>query len=55
MRSVIAALPFLLLASQAAPAATLGRINAILAKTFGNAPPDEMLKAMILINSLPDR
>lgn len=32
-----------------------GRINAILAKTFGNAPPDEMLKAMILINSLPDR
>src|SRR5262249_36088619 len=32
-----------------------GRINAIMAKTFGNAPPDEMLKAMILINSLPDR
>jgi polar amino acid transport system substrate-binding protein len=31
-----------------------GRINAILAKTFGRAPPDEMLKAMILINSLPD-
>jgi polar amino acid transport system substrate-binding protein/glutamate/aspartate transport system substrate-binding protein len=32
-----------------------GRINAILARTFGRAPPDEMLKAMILINSLPDR
>jgi ABC-type amino acid transport substrate-binding protein len=32
-----------------------GRINAILAKTFGNAPPDDMLKAMIVINSLPDR
>ena len=31
-----------------------GRINAILAKTFGPAPPDEMLEAMILINSLPD-
>ena len=27
----------------------------ILAKTFGKAPPDEMLKAMILINSLPDQ
>jgi polar amino acid transport system substrate-binding protein len=32
-----------------------GRINAILAKTFGQAPPDDMLKAMILINSLPDK
>jgi polar amino acid transport system substrate-binding protein/glutamate/aspartate transport system substrate-binding protein len=32
-----------------------GRIDAILAKTFGNAPPDDMLKAMILINSLPDK
>jgi polar amino acid transport system substrate-binding protein/glutamate/aspartate transport system substrate-binding protein len=32
-----------------------GRINAILAKTFGPAPPDDMLKAMILINSLPDQ
>ncbi len=32
-----------------------GRINAILARTFGKEPPDEMLKAMILINSLPDR
>ena len=32
-----------------------GRINAILAKTFGKAPADEMLKAMILINSLPDK
>jgi ABC-type amino acid transport substrate-binding protein len=31
-----------------------GRIDAILAKTFGRSPPDEMLKAMILINSLPD-
>lgn len=32
-----------------------GRINAILAKTFGQAPLDDMLKTMILINSLPDR
>jgi len=32
-----------------------GRINAILAKTFGNDPPGDMLKAMFLINSLPDR
>ena len=32
-----------------------GRINAILAKSFGKAPPDDMLKAMILINSLPDK
>ncbi len=32
-----------------------GRINAIIAKTFGPAPLDDMLKAMILINSLPDR
>jgi ABC-type amino acid transport substrate-binding protein len=32
-----------------------GRINGILAKTFGQAPPDELLKAMILINSLPDK
>jgi polar amino acid transport system substrate-binding protein/glutamate/aspartate transport system substrate-binding protein len=31
-----------------------GKINSILAKTFGRSPPDEMLKAMILINSLPD-
>jgi len=31
-----------------------GKIDAILAKTFGRAPQDEMLKAMILINSLPD-
>lgn len=31
-----------------------GRINAVLAKTFGPAPPDELLKMMILINSLPD-
>lgn len=32
-----------------------GRINAILAKTFGQVPPDDMLKALILINSLPDK
>jgi polar amino acid transport system substrate-binding protein len=32
-----------------------GKINAILAKTFGRAPPDDMLKAMILIHSLPDK
>jgi ABC-type amino acid transport substrate-binding protein len=31
-----------------------GRINAILAKTFGSAPPDELLKAMFVINALPD-
>jgi polar amino acid transport system substrate-binding protein/glutamate/aspartate transport system substrate-binding protein len=32
-----------------------GRINAIIRKTFGNAPLDEMLKAMFVINALPDR
>ena len=32
-----------------------GRINAILAKTFGKAPLDDLMKAMIVINSLPDR
>jgi ABC-type amino acid transport substrate-binding protein len=32
-----------------------GRIDGILARTFGKTPPDEMLKAMILINSLPDK
>jgi ABC-type amino acid transport substrate-binding protein len=32
-----------------------GRINGILRKTFGNAPQDEMLKMMILINSLPEK
>jgi len=32
-----------------------GRIEAILTKTFGSAPTDEMLKAMFTINSLPDR
>jgi ABC-type amino acid transport substrate-binding protein len=32
-----------------------GRINAILARTFGREPPDDMLKAMFLINALPDR
>ena len=32
-----------------------GRINAILANTFGRAPPDDMLKAMFQINSLPDK
>jgi ABC-type amino acid transport substrate-binding protein len=32
-----------------------GAINAILAKTFGRAPQDELLKAMIVINSLPNR
>jgi ABC-type amino acid transport substrate-binding protein len=31
-----------------------GRINAILAKTFGNAPLDETLKAMFAINAVPD-
>jgi ABC-type amino acid transport substrate-binding protein len=32
-----------------------GRINGILARTFGREPPDDVLKAMILINSLPDQ
>jgi ABC-type amino acid transport substrate-binding protein len=32
-----------------------GRIKAILAKTFGNAPMDDMLNAMFVINSLPER
>jgi ABC-type amino acid transport substrate-binding protein len=32
-----------------------GRIDAILAKTFGQAPLDRMLKAMFVINSLPER
>lgn len=32
-----------------------GRIKAILAKTFGNAPLDGMLEAMFVINSLPER
>jgi polar amino acid transport system substrate-binding protein len=32
-----------------------GRIDGILARTFGKEPQGEMLKAMILINSLPDK
>ena len=32
-----------------------GRIKAILAKTFGDAPTDDMLNAMFVINSLPER
>ena len=32
-----------------------GRIDAILAKTFGSVPSSEMLKTMFIINSLPDR
>jgi ABC-type amino acid transport substrate-binding protein len=32
-----------------------GKINAILEKTFGRAPLDELLKALIVLNSLPDR
>ncbi len=32
-----------------------GKIDAILAKTFGRVPPDDMLKAMILIHALPDK
>jgi ABC-type amino acid transport substrate-binding protein len=32
-----------------------GRIDAILAKTFGSGPSGEMLKTMYIINSLPDR
>ena len=32
-----------------------GKINTILEKTFGKGQPPEMLKAMFLINSLPDK
>ena len=32
-----------------------GRIESILAKTFGSVPSGEMLKTMYVINSLPDR
>jgi len=32
-----------------------GNENAILAKTFGRVPADEMLKTMFLINALPDK
>ena len=32
-----------------------GKINAILEKTFGKAPADDLLQAMFVINSLPDR
>ena len=32
-----------------------GRIESILAKTFGSVPSGEMLKTMYIINSLPDR
>lgn len=32
-----------------------GKIKAILAKTFGNEPLDEMLQAMFVINSLPEK
>lgn len=32
-----------------------GRINAILEKTFGTRSDDEILKAMFVINALPDR
>ena len=32
-----------------------GRIDTILAKTFGGASTDEMLKTMFVINSLPDK
>jgi len=32
-----------------------GRIKAVLAKTFGNAPLDGMLNALFVINSLPER
>lgn len=31
-----------------------GRIDQILARTFGKAPADEILKAMFIINSMPD-
>ena len=32
-----------------------GKIDAILAKTFGKTPRDDLLKFMIIINSLPDK
>lgn len=32
-----------------------GKINAIIEKSFGKVPLDDLLKTMILINSLPDR
>jgi ABC-type amino acid transport substrate-binding protein len=32
-----------------------GKVNEIYAKTFGNAPPPDMLKTMYIINSVPDR
>jgi ABC-type amino acid transport substrate-binding protein len=32
-----------------------GKINSILEKTFGKTPTDELLKAMFIINALPDK
>jgi ABC-type amino acid transport substrate-binding protein len=32
-----------------------GKIDTILAKTFGRASNDEMLKTLFVINSLPDK
>ena len=32
-----------------------GKVNALLEKSFGTTPLDDLLKAMIVINSLPDR
>jgi ABC-type amino acid transport substrate-binding protein len=32
-----------------------GKIETILAKTFGQAPADDLIKALIVINSVPDR
>jgi ABC-type amino acid transport substrate-binding protein len=32
-----------------------GKINAILEKSFGKAPMDDLLKALIVLNSFPDR
>src|SRR6185437_15268594 len=32
-----------------------GKIEAILARTFGKVPADDLLRAMISINSVPDR
>jgi ABC-type amino acid transport substrate-binding protein len=33
----------------------IGKINSVLEKTFGKGQPHELLKAMILINSLPEK
>jgi len=48
-------LSYALAASVLGPFRCRGRIDAILAKTFGKAPRDDLVKVMIIINSLPDK